>query len=98
MAASVFIVARFRAKDGQADALRLALSKLVPPTRRELGCYQYDLLQSPEDPRDLCIFERWQDEQSLQRHIQGAGLQQMLGEARQFIDGTPQGVRYGMVV
>jgi quinol monooxygenase YgiN len=98
MAPSVFIVARFRAKDGQADALRQTLSKLVPPTRRELGCYQYDLLQSPEDPRDLCIFERWQDERSLQQHIEGAGLQKTLGEAREFIDGAPQGSRYRMVV
>ncbi len=98
MAASVFIVARFRAKPGQDEALKQALAKLVPPTRREPGCYQYDLLQSPEDPLDLCIFERWQDEQSLQQHIQGAALQQMLGEARQFIDGTPHGARYRMVV
>lgn len=98
MPASVFIVARFRAKAGQEEALKQALAVLVPPTRREPGCYQYDLLQSPEDPRDLCIFERWQNEQALQQHLQGPGLQQALGAARVFMDGTPQGTRYRMVI
>ncbi len=97
MAASVFVVARFRAKEGQADALKQALAKLVPPTRRELGCYQYDLLESPEDAHDLCILEKWEDEKSLGQHIQGEGLQKLLGDARPFIDGTPQGNRYRLV-
>ncbi|MGE0394098.1 MAG: putative quinol monooxygenase [Vicinamibacterales bacterium] len=97
MPASVFVVVRFRAKDGQADELRRALSKLVPPTRREPGCVQYDLLESPADPRDLCIFERWESEQALQQHVQGAELQRMLGEARAFIDGAPEAGRYRMV-
>ena len=97
MAASVYIVARFRAKAGQADDLRQALSRLVAPTRRELGCYQYDLLQSPEDPHDLCIFERWEDEASLNAHIAGETLQRTLGEARAFMDGTPQGGRFRLV-
>jgi len=97
MAASVFIVARFRAKDGQETALKQTLAKMVQNTRRELGCFQYDLLQSPEDPRDLCIFERWDSEKALQEHIQGAELQRLLGEAREFMDGTPAAGRYEMV-
>ncbi len=97
MAASVYIVARFRAKAGQATELREALGRLVPPTRREAGCYQYDLLQSPDDPHDLCIFERWEDEKTLNQHIAGEALQRGLAEARAFMDGTPAAGRYGLV-
>ncbi len=97
MAATVFVVARFRALEGQDEALKQALLKMVPPTRREPGCIQYDLLQSPEDPRDLCFLERWESDRALQQHIQGEGLQRMLGDARAFIDGTPHGARYTMV-
>ena len=59
MAATVHVVARFVAKDGKEEALKTVLQALVAPTRRELGCYQYDLLVNPADPRELCFVEKW---------------------------------------
>ena len=47
MAATVHVLARFAAQPGKEDALKAVLIALVPPTRRELGCYQYDLLVEP---------------------------------------------------
>ena len=97
MPASVYIVVRFRANAGQADDLRQTLGRLVAPTRQEPGCHQYDLLQSPADPHDLCIVERWEDEASLTQHMAGEALRRTLGEARAFMDGTPQGGRFALV-
>lgn len=97
MATPVYIVARFRAKEGAHDSLKEALARLVDPTRLEHGCEQYDLVQSADDPRDLCILEKWTDQASLGQHIAGEGLQRALGEARVFFDGTPQGSRFGLV-
>jgi quinol monooxygenase YgiN len=97
MAASVFVVARFRAKEGQENELKQVLARLVMPTRRELGCYQYDLLENPDDPRDLCFLEKWEDDRSLDRHVAGDFLQKTITEAGALIDGTPQGARYRLV-
>lgn len=68
MPATVHVIARLRAKEGKADALKTALSALVTPSRRELACYQYDLLQNAADPHDFCFVERWDSDQALDRH------------------------------
>jgi len=68
MPATVHVVARLRAKPGKVDALKTALSALVMPSRRELACYQYDLLQNASDPHDFCFIERWESDQALDHH------------------------------
>ena len=55
MPSTVHVVARFAAKQGKEQALKAILNALIAPTRRELGCYQCDLLENPSDPRDLCF-------------------------------------------
>ena len=97
MATPVYIVARFRAKEGAHESLKEALARLVDPTRLEPGCEQYDLVQSADDPRDFCILERWTDQDSLGRHIAGEDLRRALGQASAFFDGAPQGSRFGLV-
>lgn len=97
MPATVHIVARFRAKEGKEDALKSVLNSLVAPTRRELGCYQYDLLQSPDDPRELCIVERWDTAAALTQHMSSEHLQKALADAKELTEGAPEGRRYVLV-
>jgi quinol monooxygenase YgiN len=68
MPSTVHVIARVRAKEGKEDALKAVLVALVPPSRRELACYQYDLLQSTTDPREFCFVERWDGEPALDQH------------------------------
>ena len=95
--AAVYVVARFRAREGQERNLTQVLTRLVEPTLREPGCVQYDLVQGAEDPRDICIIEHWVDEASLQRHVSAEALRRIVGEARALTDGPPQGSRYRLV-
>ena len=97
MAATIHIVARFRAKAGKEDELKSVLVSLVAPTRRELGCYQYDLLQSPTEPQELCIVERWDSEPALEQHMASEHLKKGLAAAKDLIDGPPEGRRYILV-
>ena len=97
MPASIHIVARFRAKTGKEDALKSVLSALVAPTRRELGCYQYDLLQSPTDPREFCFIERWDAEKALEQHTSAEYLKKAVTEAAELTEGPPEGHRYVLV-
>lgn len=68
MPATVHVIARVRAKEGKEEALKNVLLGLIPPSRREIACYQYDLLQSAADPREFCFVERWDGEGALDQH------------------------------
>ena len=97
MPATIHIVAKFRAKEGKEDALKRVLNTLVTKTRRELGCYQYDLLQSSADPRDFCMIERWDREESLAQHMASAHFTHAIAELKDLTEGAPAGSRYALV-
>ncbi len=68
MAVTIHVIARVRAKEEKEEALKAALTSLVAPSRREIACYQYDLLQNLSDPRDFCFVERWDSARALEQH------------------------------
>jgi quinol monooxygenase YgiN len=97
MAASVHVVARFLAKPGQEQALKAVLITLVPPTRRELGCYQSDLLESVTDPLDFCFVERWEDEKSFQQHADSPHVKTALADSAPLVAAPPDIRRYHVI-
>ena len=94
MAASVYVVARWVAKPGKEEELRSALLGFIAPSRRELGCYQYDLLQNPEDPRDFCFVERWEDDKAVDQHAASAHLKAGRAQAEGLAEGPADVRRY----
>jgi quinol monooxygenase YgiN len=94
MPATVHVLARFTARPGKEDALKTVLIGLVPPTRRELGCYQYDLLIDNSDPREFCFVERWDDEAALDQHLETAHLKKALTQIEDLVEAPPDIRRY----
>jgi quinol monooxygenase YgiN len=97
MAATVHVLARFEAQPGKEDALKGVLIALVPPTRRELGCYQYDLLVSRTDPRQFCFVERWDDEAALDQHLETEHVKKALDRIQDLVEAPPEIHRYTLV-
>ena len=97
MAATVHVLARYIAKPGKEDALRSVLTALVPPTRRELGCYQYDLLIETGNPRHLCFVERWDDNEALDQHLETAHVRTALEQIADLVDSPPDITRFTIV-
>lgn len=97
MAATVHVVARFVARAGKEDALKSALTTAVAPTRRELGCYQYDLLENPKDPLEFCFVERWENDKSLDQHLDTAHIKSMLAQVEDLVDRPPDIRRYRLL-
>jgi quinol monooxygenase YgiN len=89
MAATVHVVARWLAKPGKDEELRAVLTALIPPSRREIGCYQYDLLRNPADPRDFCFVERWDDDKAFEQHSATAHVKAALSQSQPLIEGAP---------
>lgn len=94
MAATVHVVARFLARPGREAELAPVLSALLRPTRQELGCYQYDLLVNPSDPRDFCFVERWEDDAALDRHLATGHVRTALERSAELIEAPPDVRRY----
>jgi quinol monooxygenase YgiN len=94
MAASVYVLARFVAKAGKEDELKDVLAAAVAPTRRELGCYQYELLVSTTDPREYCFVERWEGEAALEEHLNTPHTKQMLANVETLVSAPPDIRRY----
>ena len=97
MAATVHVVTKFVAKAGKEQALKSVLNALIAPTRRELGCYQYDLLENPSDPRDLCFVERWENDKSAAQHGESAHVKNALSQVEALVDSPPDIRRYHQI-
>jgi len=68
------IVANIYAQRGQIDLVKTELEKLVPITRREAGCIQYDLHQDNDHPSHFMLFETWESRKLWQTHMNAAHL------------------------
>jgi quinol monooxygenase YgiN len=94
MPATVHVIARIRAKEGKEEALKNVLSALVAPSRRELACYYYDLLQNIRDPRDFTFIERWESEKGLDEHAASAHVKKVAEQLDGLVEGPPEIHRY----
>ena len=68
MGSTIHVIAHLRSKEGREDALKSILTALIAPSRREIACYQYDLLQNAADRRDFCFVQRWDTNEALDQH------------------------------
>lgn len=94
MPATVHVVARYLAKAGKEEEVKAILMTLVAPSRREIGCYQYDLLRNSADPRDFCFVERWDGDKALDEHAASAHLKTARAQVEGLIEGPPDIRRY----
>ncbi|MBI2188566.1 MAG: antibiotic biosynthesis monooxygenase [Acidobacteria bacterium] len=94
MPATVHVIARFVAKAGKEDELKSVLTALIPPTRREIACYQYDLLRNPADPREFCFVERWESSEALEQHLTTPHVKTALAQAQPLVESPPDIRRY----
>jgi quinol monooxygenase YgiN len=97
MGESVHVVARYVSKLGHEAELKKALTAAIPPARRELGCYRFDLLVNAGDPRDLCFIERWEDDAAFTDHLATPYIKTMNEQIADILEGPPDIRRYRLV-
>jgi quinol monooxygenase YgiN len=68
------IVANIRANPDQIDLVKAELEKLVPITRGEKGCLQYDLHRDNSDPAHFMFYENWESRELWQTHMSAPHL------------------------
>jgi len=77
--------------------VRGVLSALIAPSRREVGCYRYDLLQNPDDPCDFCFVERWEDDQAFAQHSATEHVKTAVAGVEGLVAVSPDVRRYGIL-
>ncbi len=90
MPATIHLLARSVARPGQEAALKAALTSLIAPSRREIGCYQYDLLEDSSDKRLFCFVERWDDPRALERHLDAPKIRATLEQIEGLVESPPE--------
>jgi len=63
------IVATILVKEGKRDFVKSELLKLIPITRAEAGCINYDLHQDNENPNLFLFYENWESRDLWQTHM-----------------------------
>ena len=79
----VTVLATFKAKPGLEEKVRDAIMALMPPTRAEAGCVNYDLHQSVDDKSVFMLYENWVSKKDLDEHLAMPYLQDFLGKANE---------------
>ncbi|MEO1533188.1 MAG: putative quinol monooxygenase [Pseudomonadota bacterium] len=68
------ILAQITAVAGKEALVRAELEKLVPITRAEAGCLQYDLHVDNENPGFFIFYENWESRELWQTHMNAPHL------------------------
>ena len=68
------IIANILAKPDKIDFVKAELEKLIPITRAEAGCIQYDLHQDNENPAYFMFYENWESRELWQTHMNAPHL------------------------
>ncbi|MEM7618330.1 MAG: putative quinol monooxygenase [Pseudomonadota bacterium] len=63
------ITGNIKAKYEHLETVKEELLKLIPVTRSEEGCIQYDLHQDNEDPTYFMFYENWESRELWQTHM-----------------------------
>ncbi len=81
----VTVLATIKAKPGLEERVREAIMALVPPTRKEPGCINYDLHQSVDDKSLFMLYENWVSKKDLDEHLAMPYLKDFLARADQIL-------------
>ena len=63
------VVARYTIKTGSEKAVIDVLKQMIPLSRAEPGCVFYSVNQSPEDPRQLLLYEQYVNKAGYEAHM-----------------------------
>jgi len=77
---AVRLVVTFTAAPGKAAELAQAMKERCAVSRKDVGCEQFEVFRSVQNPRKLVLLERWKDQASLDAHAKLQGTRPPLPE------------------
>lgn len=90
---SMHFVVRFEPKPGCEAAFRLALTRLVGPSRAEAGCRRFQVFESLQEPMVFAVHSEWVDEAAFERHASLSDTVNFIAAARELLTHEVRGLR-----
>jgi quinol monooxygenase YgiN len=75
---TVVLAVMWVARAGEREAVAELLRRMVPLSRAEPGCLQYDAHQDADDGDTFFLFERYADEAALEAHSASPYFQELV--------------------
>lgn len=75
------LIATLVAKENKAADISALCRALVPLSRRDDGCIQYDLHEDSENPGTFVFFEVWENQHALDKHNATSHINAFMKEA-----------------
>ena len=91
------VVARILARPGSEEAVREGLTSLLEPTRSEVGCILYELMQNQADAAEFTFYEEWIDGAALDAHAQSAHIASAFAKLSDHLAAPPDVRRYSYI-
>ena len=83
----IYMFAKFHAKSGKEEQLRLRLLEMVVHTRKEEGCVFYNLHLDREQSDVFYFMECWKDQAALDFHMNTSYVQAILKDSVELTEG-----------
>jgi quinol monooxygenase YgiN len=91
------VVARIVARPESVETVRDALKSLLEPTRNEVGCVVYELMQNANDPTDFTFYEEWTSGAALDDHARSAHMKTTFDRLAGHLATAPDVRRYSYI-
>jgi quinol monooxygenase YgiN len=89
----ILVTARARVKPEARDRAIEAARLMQEASRAEPGCQDYGFWIAIDDPNEMFIFERWDDQAALDAHFQTPHLAEFAAVIGEWVAGTPEVIR-----
>jgi len=91
------VMALLRAKPGKEEAVKQGLLALLEPTKKEVGCINYNLHQSADTPGLFMFYENWRSRKDLDEHVSTPHMQDFMRKGREVLSGPPELTLWEMI-
>lgn len=86
---AIYLTVLLKSKPESIEAFKSLLLDLVPNSKKEAACLQYDLHQSDKEPTTFIFHEIWEDQAGLDLHNQQPYLQSFFENAKLYLQEAP---------
>lgn len=86
---AIYLTVILKSKPESIEAFKSLLLDLVPNSKKEAACLQYDLHQSDKEPTTFIFHETWEDQAGLDLHNQQPYLQSFFENAQLYLQEAP---------
>ncbi len=82
----ISVIAKLVSKKDQIEKIKKELLNLVSVSKKDEGCIDYILHQSPTDKTNFFFYENWASKQSLDNHLTTDHIKRFFEECSEFLD------------